>query len=98
MGRVTTPDMSAHEIVVTGRVQGVGFRWYTRDAAARLGLAGWVANLPDGSVAVEVSGTAIAIENFLSALRDGPPGAFVSELRTAPIDPARIRVTHFEIR
>ncbi len=65
---------------VTGRVQGVGFRWFTRDLARRLGLRGWVANDPDGAVSGEVAGEASRVDEFVRALREGPPGARVVDL------------------
>lgn len=82
---------------VTGRVQGVGFRWFTRDAAHRLGLAGWVANDPDGAVSGEVSGEPSRIDAFVRALRDGPPGARVSNLQVDEL-PAGPEDSAFEIR
>lgn len=57
--------------IVRGQVQGVGFRWWTRDQLARLGLTGSAANLDDGSVRVVARGDAAAIESLLAALR-GP--------------------------
>ncbi len=54
---------------VTGRVQGVGFRWWTRARALELGLTGWAANLYDGRVEVVAEGDRAACEALLSALR-----------------------------
>jgi acylphosphatase len=66
-----------HHVRVTGRVQGVGFRWFVRERADALGLAGWVKNRSDGSVELLVSGDANAAEQFLAAVRRGPPHARV---------------------
>ena len=71
-------------ITIQGRVQGVGYRWFARDRATRLGVAGWASNLPDGSVLVEARGIAEAITAFIAALREGPPHAHVTRLRTEP--------------
>lgn len=65
---------------VTGRVQGVGFRWFVREEARRLGLAGWVRNAPDGSVELEVHGPASDIEHVRHAVARGPSGAAVVEV------------------
>jgi acylphosphatase len=65
------------EAVVTGRVQGVGFRWFARDRALALGLTGWVRNRADGSLEVVAQGPAAAVDRFERALREGPPGAEV---------------------
>ncbi len=70
--------------VVRGRVQGVGFRWFVREAAHRLGLAGWVRNLPDGSVEVAADGDADLIASFRAALREGPSGATVTNIDELP--------------
>ena len=59
-------------IIVSGRVQGVGYRFFVLESAERLGVTGWVRNLPDGRVEAEVQGTSDAIENLLSDLRTGP--------------------------
>ncbi|HEU0129670.1 MAG TPA: acylphosphatase [Mycobacteriales bacterium] len=56
---------------VRGRVQGVGFRWWTRARALELGLAGWAANLADGRVEVVAEGPRAACERLLAALRGG---------------------------
>ena len=70
--------------VVRGRVQGVGFRWFVRESAHRLGLSGWVRNLPDGSVEVAADGDAESIEVFRGALREGPAGASVAQIDELP--------------
>lgn len=72
--------MPAAHFKVVGRVQGVGFRWFTRVAARRLQLAGWVRNLPDGTVEVAASGREEKLEELRGALRQGPDGAVVSEI------------------
>ena len=69
--------MAPLHLRVTGRVQGVGFRWYARTEAERLGLSGWVRNRPDGSVELAVDGPEDARREFLAAVRHGPPSAIV---------------------
>jgi len=66
--------------IVTGRVQGVGFRWSARSRAQHLGLAGWVRNLPDGRVEVQATGAETALLQFESWLRTGPPLARVASV------------------
>jgi acylphosphatase len=66
---------------VSGRVQGVGFRWFVREAARQHRLAGWVRNRPDGCVELEASGDDAAFREFIEAIRQGPPGARVDEVR-----------------
>jgi acylphosphatase len=68
------------EATVQGRVQGVGFRWFVQRLAARLELAGWVANWPDGAVRVVAEGTQDDLDELLGALRHGPPSASVSSV------------------
>ena len=65
----------ARRFVISGRVQGVGYRWFARDAAMREGVAGWVTNLPDGRVEAFVEGDQDAVIRVERALRTGPPGA-----------------------
>ena len=68
-------------LLVSGRVQGVGFRWFVREAARRHRFAGWVRNRPDGSVELEVAGDDGALREFLETLREGPPGARGDDVR-----------------
>jgi acylphosphatase len=70
----------ARRFVISGRVQGVGFRWFTRDAAVREGAKGWVRNLPDGRVEAFVEGDAESVERVERALRHGPGGARVQHV------------------
>jgi acylphosphatase len=72
--------MSGRRVVVKGLVQGVGFRWACRREAERLGVTGWVRNVPDGSVEVAVHGDDAAVRAMLDWLRAGPPGARVEAL------------------
>ncbi|HVX38968.1 MAG TPA: acylphosphatase [Gemmatimonadaceae bacterium] len=65
---------------VRGRVQGVGFRWFVREAARGLGVSGWVRNHADGSVEVAAEGPADAIHALRARLMEGPPGASVAGL------------------
>ena len=66
---------------ITGRVQGVGFRYNTRRQARRLRLTGWVRNNPDGSVEVQAEGDKDKLESMISWLKKGPPGARVDDVR-----------------
>jgi acylphosphatase len=67
----------AERLNVQGRVQGVGYRWWTMQAAAALGLEGWVRNRRDGSVEILAIGHATAIEALHESCREGPRAAVV---------------------
>ena len=79
----------AKRYVVSGIVQGVGFRYFTQNAAERLHLSGYTKNLPDGRVEVYAIGAADQLAKVRSALERGPLGASVSEVKEeqAAIDP-----------
>lgn len=62
---------------IQGRVQGVGFRWFVREEARRLGLSGWVTNLPNGNVEVAAGGDPSSLDRLRRALEVGPTGAGV---------------------
>lgn len=66
---------------VFGRVQGVSFRFYTRDTASGLGLTGWVANRYDGSVEVVAEGPRAALDQLLEFLQQGPSMAQVEQVQ-----------------
>ena len=74
----------ALQVRITGGVQGVGFRVWTRDEALRLGLTGWVRNEDDGSVSALIAGPGGAISTMIERLRRGPPGSSVSNVETEP--------------
>jgi acylphosphatase len=67
-------------VVVRGRVQGVGFRWFVREAGRHLDLAGWVRNRPDGCVEVAADGDAASIHALRRELQTGPDGASVKSV------------------
>jgi acylphosphatase len=69
--------------IVSGVVQGVNFRNFTRSEAGRLGLTGWVRNRSDGTVEALAEGPRPALERLLAWLQHGPPAARVTEVQTA---------------
>jgi acylphosphatase len=73
--------MPVVHVEISGRVQGVGFRWFTRQAARRLMLSGWVRNLANGAVEVAVAGPQEQLDRLLQQLRRGPDGAMVTGIR-----------------
>ncbi len=84
---------------VRGRVQGVGFRFFAQDVARAHGLRGWVRNLRDGrTVEVAAAGPPEAVERFLAALRQGPPGSYVSEVEVRELPEDEALGAEFEIR
>jgi acylphosphatase len=83
--------------VVQGRVQGVGFRYFTRAKADHYGLSGWVRNQPDNTVEFEAQGESAAVESFLADMKKGPPLSHVSEI-TATEMPVEELEQGFEIR
>ena len=88
---------SAFTAKITGRVQGVAFRAWTRSRARTLGLTGWVQNDATGSVSAHVQGEQAQVETLLGDLWSGPAAASVRDVqaRKAVPDPA---LTSFEIR
>lgn len=76
-------------LLIDGRVQGVGYRWFARNAGRELGLTGKVRNLPDGRVEVHAAGDPDKLAELIGRLREGPPAARVQtiaeeELATVP--------------
>lgn len=83
---------------VTGRVQGVGYRWWVVDAASRLGLVGWVRNADDErAVQVVAEGEPASLDALEALLPDGPGAAWVDRVE-ASRGPASGGMTRFEIR
>lgn len=79
--------MKRLRIVVHGVVQGVGYRYFTVDVARRLDLDGYVRNLPDGTVEVDVQGKEGMLNEFIDALRIGPRAAHVTGLDIEELEP-----------
>ena len=88
---------AARRFVVSGRVQGVGCRYFVKDEAGREGLYGWVRNLHDGRVEAVVEGDSEALDRLEARLRRGPASAHVAGVVSEP-EPPSGRVTGFEIR
>ena len=76
--------MQGRAFRIHGRVQGVGFRWWTRAQAAGLALSGSVENLPDGSVLVRAAGPTEQLDRLQTALGEGPPAAEVTRIDAEP--------------
>jgi acylphosphatase len=79
--------ITAVDVVVTGRVQGVFFRASMREQAEQLGVAGWVHNEPDGSVRAHLEGEADAVDSLVAWCSHGPPAAVVEDVRRSSSAP-----------
>ncbi len=77
--------MTARRYLVSGRVQGVGFRWWVRSKAMELGLGGWVRTLPDGRVEVVAGGEDGALTVLEDGLQHGPRYALVEKVENIEI-------------
>ena len=69
--------MTGRNFLISGRVQGVGFRYFAQDEARKIGVSGWARNLDDGRVEVHANGTKRQLDDFEARLRQGPPHAGV---------------------
>jgi acylphosphatase len=80
--------MTARSIIIKGKVQGVNFRYYTKQEALRLGVLGTVMNLDDGSVLVRAEGDPEKVEALVDWCRTGPSRARVDgiEIREVPVE------------
>ena len=75
-----------HHLSISGRVQGVGYRWSMVQEAQRLGVNGWVRNRPDGSVEAVVSGAPEAVQALIDWAHGGPPLARVDGVVVSVLD------------
>jgi acylphosphatase len=89
--------MSSVEVFFEGRVQGVGFRWSVRHTAKGFDVTGWIKNLPDGRVQMQVSGEAEEIRGFLDAINQSELRAHIRKQIESPLD-GPVRAAGFEIR
>jgi len=87
----------AYKIMVSGHVQGVGYRFYCRDIARQLGLSGFVMNLPDGKVEIEVYGDENKIKEFISEITRRDRSFIVEDLKKEEID-IKYKPENFEIK
>lgn len=78
-----------YHVYVSGRVQGVGYRYFTRDVAMSFGLSGWVRNMHDGRVELEVQGEQSAVDQFLEDLKEGPSLSRVTDLKIEELAPSK---------
>lgn len=69
------------QIIVSGTVQGVGFRYFTQMKAVQFGITGWVKNQPDGTVEIVATGDKEDLDQFISQLREGNPFSKVSDIK-----------------
>ena len=72
--------MKTYHMKVIGRVQGVGFRYFTLEQAKSLGISGWVRNLSDGSVEISASGEEDILSRFVELVKKGPSFSRVAEV------------------
>ena len=86
----------AQHLIVSGRVQGVGFRYFAQATALEYGITGWVRNLSDGTVELHVEGEAERLESYKRALYDGNRFVGVAQIKTESVEPEMFR--KFEIR
>ena len=84
--------------LVEGEVQGVGFRYFAVRRAVRIGVSGWVRNLPDGRVEALAEGSAAALAEFEAELWRGPSGALVTNVHVEEISDETEVLTSFSIR
>jgi len=73
--------LTSRRFVISGRVQGVGFRYFVQSIAVRESIAGWVRNLDDGRVETAAAGEPDAMDRFERAIRQGPPASRVDHVR-----------------
>ena len=79
--------MKRVRVVVSGEVQGVGYRYTMRMIAREVGVTGWVRNRRDGSVEAEVEGSDAQVDEVLAWMAEGPPGAQVDNARVTDAEP-----------
>lgn len=78
--------MKSVHVLISGLVQGVGYRYSTRQAATERGVTGWVRNLPDGRVEAEFHGSAQAVDALLAWCEQGPPAARVESVEVSALE------------
>ena len=87
---------TARRFLIHGIVQGVGYRYFAIRVARRMGLRGYVRNLPTGVVEVVVEGNEKKVEEFKRLLEEGPAGAIVRRVEEEELSPSG-RFTDFQV-
>lgn len=90
------PKLIRAHVFISGRVQGVGYRYATVDTASQLGLTGWVRNLPDNRVEAVFEGTQVVVEEMIRWCHAGPPAAVVKNVVVEYEEPEGLR--RFEVK
>mgnify|MGYP000227021216 CR=1 FL=1 len=85
---MTSADGKSVRLVISGRVQGVWYRAWTKEQADERGLTGWVRNRQDGTVEAVLYGPDAAVDEMIEACRNGPPLARVDDIAVSPADEA----------
>ena len=80
-------DVKRLSILVTGRVQGVGYRFFTQETADMYGITGWVRNCFNGNVELEAQGNSELLQQFIKELKKGPMMGHVSDIQSREIVP-----------
>jgi len=88
--------IKARRFLISGRVQGVGYRYFAKRSARETDVTGWVRNLDDGRVEVHANGTAERLEDFEARLRQGPRFSDVRSVESS--DAAVLELSGFHIR
>jgi acylphosphatase len=83
-------------LVITGRVQGVGFRYFAEHKAVEFNISGWVKNTSDGKVEIEATGEPENIKSFIDWMKIGPARAIIKTFSASEITPTRT-FTNFTI-
>jgi acylphosphatase len=90
-------DLVRVQVLISGTVQGVNYRWFVVDKATALGLSGWVRNLSDGRVEAEIEGDRDPVNQLVDAMRVGPRMANVTDLQQISLSPEG-RSKEFRVR
>ena len=91
-------SMKKIKAIVSGKVQGVGFRMYTRTQAKHLGVSGYVRNLRNGDVEIVAAGKAEKVDTLMEWAKSGSPSAVVNNLKLEVMDYSEEKLSDFEIR
>ena len=83
---MSSETVLARRYLISGRVQGVGFRFFTKRAADQIGVLGWVRNLADGRVEAQATGTGLRLDEFRLKLEQGPSGSRVDDIEEIPLN------------